>query len=58
VVTSRKAANPHVNRLLGLLSPKDYQRLHPHLHRIPLEYRRSLYPAHKPIGFVAGPLNC
>jgi CRP-like cAMP-binding protein len=52
VVTSRKAANPHVNRLLGLLSPRDYKRLQPHLHRMPLEYRQSLYRAHKPIGFV------
>jgi hypothetical protein len=52
VVTSRKATNPHVNRLLGLLSPRDYKRLHPHLHRMPLEYRQSLYRAHKPIGFV------
>ena len=43
---------PHANRLLGLLPPRDYQRLRPHLHRIPLEYRQSLYRAHKPIGFV------
>jgi len=49
VVVSRKAADPHVNRLLGLLQRKDYERLRPHLQRIPLEYRRSLYRAHKPI---------
>jgi hypothetical protein len=49
---SRKAADPRANRLLGLLSPRDYQRLRPHLQRIPLEYRQSLYRAHKPIGFV------
>ena len=52
VAASRKAADPRANRLLGLLSPRDYQRLRPHLQRIPLEYRQSLYRAHKPIGFV------
>jgi CRP-like cAMP-binding protein len=52
VVASRKAADPHVNRLLGLLRPRDYERLRPHLQRIPLEYRQSLYRAYKPIGFV------
>ncbi len=52
VVASRKAADPPANRLLGLLPPKDYQRLRPHLHRMPLEYRRSLYRAHRLIGFV------
>ena len=52
VVASRKAADPHANRLLGLLPPRDYERLRPHLHRIPLEYRQSLYRAHKPIRFV------
>ncbi len=52
VVASRKAADPHANRLLGLLPPRDYERLRPHLQRIPLEYRQSLYRAHKPIGFV------
>jgi hypothetical protein len=49
VVASRKAADPPANRLLGLLPPRDYQRLRPHLHRIPLEYRQSLYRAHKPL---------
>src|SRR5512135_2315009 len=52
VVASRKASDPHTNRLLGLLAPKDYQRLRPHLQPIPLEYRQSLYRANKPIGFV------
>src|SRR5664279_1308750 len=52
MVASRKAADPHVNRLLGLLQPRDYERLRPHLQRIPLEYRQSLYRTHKPIGFV------
>jgi hypothetical protein len=27
VLTSRKAAGPHTNRLLGLLPPRDYKRL-------------------------------
>ena len=52
MVASRKAADPHANRLLGLLPPRDYARLRPHLQRIPLEYRQSLYRAHRPIGFV------
>jgi CRP-like cAMP-binding protein len=52
VPTSRSAAGPHANRLLGLLPQRDYKRLHSHLQRIPLEYRQSLYRAHKPIGFV------
>ena len=51
-VTSRKAAALPANRLLGLLSPGDYKRLRPHLQRISLQYRQSLYRAHKPIGFV------
>ena len=41
-MVSRKATDPPANRLLGLLSPRDYKRLRPHLHRIPLEYRQSL----------------
>ena len=52
MANSRKAMNPHANRLLGLLAPRDYERLRPHLHRIPLEYRQSLYRAHKPIEFL------
>jgi CRP-like cAMP-binding protein len=52
VPTSLKAGGTHANRLLGLLPQGDYKRLHPHLQRIPLEYRRSLYRAHRPIGFV------
>jgi CRP-like cAMP-binding protein len=51
VVASRKAAEP-ANRLLGLLPAGDYERLRPHLQRIPLTYRQSLYRAYKPIGFV------
>lgn len=52
MATRRKAADAHVNRLLGLLSPKDYQRLRPHLHRVPLGYRQSLYRARQRLGFV------
>ncbi len=51
-MVSRKAAEAPANRLLGLLSSKDYRRLRPHLHQIPLKYRQSLYRANKPIGFV------
>jgi len=40
--TARKAQPP----------ARDYERLRPHLRRIPLEYRQSLYRANKPIGFV------
>jgi hypothetical protein len=36
MVASRKAADPHVNRLLSLLPPRDYERLH--LQDIPLKY--------------------
>lgn len=52
MVATRKAFEPHSNRLLGLLPPKDYRRLRPHLQRIPLEYRQSLYRSNKPIEFV------
>jgi CRP-like cAMP-binding protein len=48
----RKAMGMHANRLLGLLPRKDYERLLPHLHRIPLEYRQSLYRANAPIDIV------
>ena len=51
-MTRRKAADSHANRLLGLLPARDFARLRPHLHRIPLKYRQSLYRAHKPIEFV------
>ena len=52
VVASRKVVDPHTNRLLGLLPPRDYKRLRPHLQRTQLEYRQSLYRANKPVGFV------
>jgi hypothetical protein len=40
------------NRLLGLLTRRDYALLCPHLERRPLEYRQSLYQANTSIGFV------
>jgi CRP-like cAMP-binding protein len=46
------ATDPPANRLLGLLSVRDYNRLRPHLHGIRLGYRQSLYRANKPIEFV------
>jgi CRP-like cAMP-binding protein len=52
VVATRKALEQHSNRLLGLLPAKDYRRLRPHLQRIPLDYRQSLYRSNKPIEFV------
>jgi len=52
VVASRKASDPHANRLLGLLSLRDYERLRPHLQYVPLACRQSLYRANKPIGFA------
>jgi CRP-like cAMP-binding protein len=52
LAASHKAADVQINRLLGLLPRKDYARIRPHLHRIPLEYRQSLYQANKPIEFV------
>ncbi len=47
-----KGADAPTNRLLALLSAKDYARLRPHLHHTPLDYRQSLYRANKPLEFV------
>lgn len=52
MAASRKAAGPTANRLLGLLPPRVYARLRPHLQRISLKYRQSLYRANEPIAFV------
>jgi len=52
MVANRKTSDPHTNRLLGLLPPRDYQRLRPHLQHIPLKYRQSLYRANESIEFV------
>ena len=47
MAAGRKAADAPANRLLGLLPRRDYERLRPHLQRIPLEYRQSLYRANE-----------
>jgi len=52
VVVAQRTMIPRANRLLRLLSSKDYARLRPHLEPIQLTYRQSLYGAHKPPGFV------
>jgi CRP-like cAMP-binding protein len=52
VAVDRKAVEVPANRLLGLLPPRDYARLLPHLQRIPLGYRQSLYRANSAIQFV------
>jgi CRP-like cAMP-binding protein len=52
VITGRTRVNGHANRLLDLLPAKDYQSLHPHLERVPLTYKQSLYKALKPAAFV------
>ena len=51
-MASRKAVDPRANRLLGLLSTRDYEQLRPHLRPVPLEYRQSLYRADEPIRHV------
>jgi CRP-like cAMP-binding protein len=48
----RKLSQLPANRLLGLLTPGDFDQLRPHLEPIPLGYRQSLYRAHKPISHV------
>ena len=40
------------NRLLKSLSREDYERLHPYLHPVEFEYKRSLYEADQQIEFV------
>ena len=52
MATRRKAPDAHLNRLLGLLSSRDYERLRPHLRRVPLAYRQSLYRVRQRLGFV------
>lgn len=52
MATRHQAAGGHTNRLLGMLSCKDYQRLRPHLRHVPLAYRQSLYRAHRRLGSV------
>lgn len=49
---ARKSGDAPRNRLLALLSAKDYGRLRPHLAHAPLSYRQSLYAANKPVEAV------
>jgi len=48
----RRGSAPLANRLLGLLSRTDYERLRPHLEYIALKYRQSLYRGNTRIDFV------
>jgi CRP-like cAMP-binding protein len=45
------------NRLLSLLTDKDYERLRPHLALVVLEYRKSLYEASRQIHHVYFPID-
>jgi len=45
------------NRLLSLLSDKDYERLRPHLSPVVLEYKKSLYEASRRIERVYFPVD-
>jgi CRP-like cAMP-binding protein len=49
--------HPRTNRLLSLLSDRDYERLRPHLSSIVLEYRKSLHDASRPIDHVYFPID-
>lgn len=51
-MAARRIVDAPANRLLALLSARDYARLRPHLERAPLDYRQSLYEANKPIESV------
>lgn len=52
MATTRQAAAGQTNRLLGMLSRRDYQRLRPHLRHVPLSYRQSLYRANRRLGSI------
>jgi CRP-like cAMP-binding protein len=45
------------NRLLSLLSDRDYERLRPHLSQVIFDYRKSLYEASRPIERVYFPID-
>jgi CRP-like cAMP-binding protein len=45
------------NRLLSLLSDRDYQRLRPHLSPVVFDYRKSLYEASRAIEHVYFPID-
>jgi len=51
-VTIPGEADPPLNRLLALLSARDYAALQPHLERLPLGYKQSLYHAEERLEFV------
>jgi CRP-like cAMP-binding protein len=51
-VTKSKPPEAPMNRLLALLSSRDYAALRPHLERMPLDYKQSLYRADKSVEFV------
>jgi CRP-like cAMP-binding protein len=51
------APDKRTNRLLTLLSDEDYGRLRPHLSKVDLEYKRSLYEADVPIEYVYFPID-
>lgn len=50
--TVPKAGEKPTNRLLGLLSPPDYERLRPHLHSRAMDYKEPLYNAGETIEYV------
>ena len=52
MVTKPSADEPPTNRLLALLTPRDYASLRPHLERLPLVYGQSLYQADEKLEFV------
>jgi CRP-like cAMP-binding protein len=45
------------NRLLSLLSDRDYERLRPHLSPVVFDYKKSLYEASRPIERVYFPID-
>jgi CRP-like cAMP-binding protein len=52
-LTAKKTTEAEqANRLLGLLTRADYERLRPHLQPVSLEYRKPLYNANSTVDFV------
>lgn len=54
-MAAKPPQKPYANRLLDLLSSRDYERLRPHLQRIPLERGHTLYRAREPIAYIHFP---
>jgi CRP-like cAMP-binding protein len=52
MVSVPKAGDAPANRLLGLLSRSDYERIRPHLHFDTMDYKKPLYDAGETIDFV------